>query len=339
MPNPKILIVGCGAVGLTQGYILSAGANITYLVRPGRAPAFTAPKKLYQYKTNTLHTFENYRVVESVSELADEVFYCVFDTLDGHTARSEGGIATLRSVGDLIRSHAETFVIYDAIGIDIEQHYAETMGISQDRFVFAASMLAHQPTPSIPVPNTSDKDLVSQADMLYSPLSTNTGITVMNKRPALTKMVEDVYIKNGVVTMQKIPALLESLMPLSIVQLVVWKIEGWHELSSFRTNTELWNLVLRAQSETLTLPRFGWKGWVFSWILGSWTTAKMLGAVAEACLPLQVHVFNEYHHGWKVIQQDILLLEQLVSEGEKAKKKMPALREVIRRASELPGGK
>lgn len=77
MARPKILIVGCGAVGMTQGYILSSGADITYLVRPGRTSAFKGPKKLYDYKENALHTFDNYRLIESPSDVADEEFFCV----------------------------------------------------------------------------------------------------------------------------------------------------------------------------------------------------------------------------------------------------------------------
>lgn len=59
MSQPELLIVGCGVVGLSQGYHLSAGADITCLVRPGRKSAFTASTHLYSYKEDELHTFSN----------------------------------------------------------------------------------------------------------------------------------------------------------------------------------------------------------------------------------------------------------------------------------------
>jgi ketopantoate reductase len=82
MSKPKILTIGCGAVGLMQGYILSFGADITYLVRSGRTLDLQPPKKPYDYKGDTLRVFEHYRVIESTSEVMGERFYCAFDTPD-----------------------------------------------------------------------------------------------------------------------------------------------------------------------------------------------------------------------------------------------------------------
>lgn len=100
-------------------------------------------------------------MIESPSEVADEEFYCILDTLYGHTARSEGGQATLRAVGDLIRDHPMTFVLYAAIGVDIVEHYASTMDISKERLIFCASTLAHQPTKSISIPASADPKLIA----------------------------------------------------------------------------------------------------------------------------------------------------------------------------------
>ncbi|KAL5377450.1 hypothetical protein DPSP01_009788 [Paraphaeosphaeria sporulosa] len=332
MPTPKVLIVGCGAVGLSQGFHLSTGAEITYLVRPGRSAAFTPPKRLYDYKTDKLHTFENYRVIESTTDVAGEEFYCVFDTLDGHTAQSEGGVATLKSVGDLIRNAPKTFVIYDAVGADIEQHYASTMGISKERLVLAFSMLAHQPTPMISIPPTANRDLVAQADMLYSHLGADGGLAVVNKNGELTKKIEAVYNQNGRLKIQRQPAIVGDIVMIAMVQLVVWHIEGWPEWSRLPRSGESWTLLIRAQKEILSLPRFGWTGWILSWFLGSWVTAKMIEFPAKGASPLAYHEFNAFHHGGKVVQQDVQALEDLVAQGEKAKVKMDATQEICRQA-------
>ncbi|KAF2438949.1 ketopantoate reductase ApbA/PanE domain-containing protein [Karstenula rhodostoma CBS 690.94] len=332
MATPKILIVGCGAVGLSQGFHLAAGAEITYLVRPGRSGAFEPPKRLYDYKTDKLHTFENYRVIESTTEVTGEEFYCVFDTLDGRTAQSEGGVATLKSVGDLIRNVPKTFVIYDAVGADIEQHYASTMGIPKERLVLAFSMLAHQPTPMISVPPSANRDLVAQADMLYSHLGADAGLAIVNKNVELTKKTEAVYNQNGRLKIQRQPAIVGDMVMLVIVQLVVWHIEDWPECSRLSSSGESWALLIRAQKEILSLPRFGWTGWVLSWLIGSWATAKMIESPAKGALPLAYHEFNAFHHGNKVVQQDVMALEDLVAQGEKAKVKMVALQEICRQA-------
>jgi hypothetical protein len=333
MSKPKILIVGCGAVGLSQGYHLSFGADITFLVRPGRKPAFQAPKKLYDYKENALHVFENYRVIESPSEVAGEEFLFVFDTLDGHTALSEGGTATLKAVGDLIRNREKTFVVYDAIGLNMEDHYAATLGISKERLILGLSMLAHQPTKSIPIPASADTQLTAQADMLYS--ATYGGKAVLgvpNTQPKLVKILGEAYSRNSNYSIKVLPGFVASATTLGMVQLVSWSADGFQPFEHFRANTELWNLLLQAQSELLNLPRFGWTGWLLSWLLGSWATAKMIAGPVESAKPLEYHAFNAYHHGAKVIKQDIMVIEEVIAEGEKAKHKMVALREICRRA-------
>jgi hypothetical protein len=336
MSKPKILIVGCGAVGLTQGYILSATAEITYLVRPGRTAAFQGPKKLYDYKENVLRTFDNYRVIESPSDVTNEEFYCVFDTLDGHTAHSEGGQATLKAVGDLIRDHPTTFVLYDAIGIDIVDHYASTMDISKERLIFCASILAHQPTKSISIPASADANLVAQADMLYSYNTGGKSLIMFNTDSKLVKAFSEVYNKHPKLRIMIMPGFLASsgLMMISMLQLMAWSIDGWHPLPEFRNNTEVWNLMLSAQGEIFALPRYGWTGKLMAILFGSWLTMKAMATPVEAALPLQVHEFNAFHHGSKVVKQDLMTLEELVAEGEKAKHKMVALREVVRRAEE-----
>ncbi|KAH7350315.1 ketopantoate reductase ApbA/PanE domain-containing protein [Pyrenochaeta sp. MPI-SDFR-AT-0127] len=340
MTKPKILIIGCGAVGLSQGYHLSTGADITYLVRPGRKPAFAAPKYLYDYKANALRVFENYRLIDSVREVAGEEFYCVFDTLDGHTARSEAGTATLRSVGDLIRDNLKTFVVYDAIGLGIADHYATSLGISPNRLVLAFSMLAHQPTNTISIPATANRDLAAKADLFYSHQPGEVGLLVFNNQPKLLKALKEVYEKNNVLHVQSLPAFMIELAPmLAMLQVVTWNIDGYKEFEYLYNNAQLWPLLLEAQKEILRLPRFGWTGWVLSWLLGSWATAKMAASPIEGALPLSYHEFNAFHHGGKVVKQDIRMLEDVVIEGEKAGHKMKSLREICRLATETENKK
>ncbi|PSN67731.1 hypothetical protein BS50DRAFT_572754 [Corynespora cassiicola Philippines] len=329
MAKPKILIVGCGSVGMVQGYHLSSGADITYLVRPGRSPAFAPPKRLYDYKANALRTFDNYRVVESTDDLLGEEFYLVFDTLDGHTARSEGGAATLSAVGKLIRDKPETFVVYDAIGLDIDDHYATTMGIAKERLMLGFSMLAHQPTKSISIPASADRGLVAQADMLYSHQPGNVGLLLFNTQKKLAKAMQEVYNKNGTLHIQFLPGFMAGWAPLlAMLHLMSWKIDGYQDFDHLQNNRELWSLMLRAQKEILNLPRFGWTGWLLSLVLGSWATAKVNKGPMDGALPLSYREFNAFHHGEKVVKQDIQVLKDIVVEGERHGRKMEALRSI-----------
>ena len=241
----------------------------------------------------------------------------------------------MKSVGDVIRNNPDTFVIYDAIGVDIEGHYASTMGISRERLIFAGSMLAHQPTPSISIPASANRELIAQAHLLYSHMPGDAGLFVVNTNSQLTNKLEVVYKKNGRLGIQKVPGFFGGAVLLAMLHLVVWNIDGWQDFSHLRSNSQLWNLMLRAQNEILALPRYGWTGWLLSWVVGSWATTKMITSPASGAEPLSYREFNAFHHGGKVVKQDIQVLEEIVAEGEKVKHKMPALREVCQKAYEV----
>jgi hypothetical protein len=337
MSKPQVLIIGCGAVGLLQGYYLSPGADITYLVRPGRKTAFVGPKHLYSYKEDEIYTFSNYRIIESLGEIQGETFDFVFDTLDGNTARSESGIATITAVGDFLneKQNKDCFVIYAAIGLDIEQHYARTMRITPSRLFAGLSMLVHQPTTRISLPQTANKDKTTKADLLFAYLEPDTGLAVFNTQPQLTKKLEAIYNVNGKLKVQAIPAFVEPwFMLVNMLHFITWHVDGWTPFENFRTNTKLWSLMIRAQTEILTLPRFGWTGWLLSFVFKSWAAEKLISPIVDGAKPMKLEEFNSFHHGGKVVKQDIRALEDVLKEGEGARRKMPALREIIHRAHE-----
>lgn len=113
---------------------------------------------------------------------------------------------------------------------------------------------------------------------------------------------------------------------LGAVQFVVWHIEGWVAWPRLQSTGEAWTLLIQAQTEILSLRQFEWTGWTLSWFIGSWVTWKMIESPVKGALPLAYHQFNAFHHGNKVIKQDVEVLEELIMEGEKANVMMPALK-------------
>jgi hypothetical protein len=135
MSKPFVLIIGAGAVGLAVGYHLSlAGAELTFLVRPGRSAAFASPQQLYCYDDAELKTFAGYSVVENVAELAEKRFQFVIVTLDGHSSRTAEGTALLRSLGDAIRA-SDAMVIMGGFGVGLREHDLQVMRIAEDRLL------------------------------------------------------------------------------------------------------------------------------------------------------------------------------------------------------------
>ena len=222
--------------------------------------------------------------------------------------------------------------MYDAVGLDMEQHYASVMNIDKKRLMLAISMLAHQPTEMISVPPAADRELVAKANLLYAHVGKQAGLTVVGPSPELMKKIESVYLPNGRLKVQRVPAMVGNLMPVVVPQLIAWHLEGWAAWPHLKQSGESWNLLLRAQKEVLNFPRFGWFGKVLSWFMGSWATAKIMEGLDKDAAPLPYHEFNAFHHGGKVILQDVEALEEIVAEGEKAKKEVTALKEMCRRA-------
>lgn len=216
------------------------------------------------------------------------------------------------------------------------EYYSTTMGISKDRLILAASMLAHQPTKTISVPPKANTGLIAQADLLFAHVYDNRALLVINSQPKLTKKVVSLYEKLPTMRAKVMPGFLDSsgMMMLAMLQLVAWNVDGYHPLPEFQRNKELWSLMIKAQKEILTLPRYGWTGWLISFVLGPWATAKIMAGPAEDALPLPYHEFNAFHHGAKVAKQDVQVLEHLVAEGDRVGHKVEALREVCKRGGE-----
>ncbi|RYF39778.1 MAG: hypothetical protein EOO38_22810 [Cytophagaceae bacterium] len=209
------------------------------------------------------------------------------------------------------------------------------MGISKDRLLLSLSMLAHQPTKSISLPASANTQLAAQADMFYvAAHGDKIVLAVPNTRPKLVKIVSDAYSQHSTYGIKVLPAFVaSSAIMCGMLQLVTWSTHGFPPFEQFRANTELWNLLIKGQREILGLPRFGWGGWLASWLVGSWVTWKSIEEPVKTAKPLVYHEFNAFHHGAKVIKQDIRVLEEVIAEGEKSKHKMPACREICRRAA------
>ncbi|SDS46896.1 ketopantoate reductase family protein [Actinoplanes derwentensis] len=329
-----MLIVGAGAVGLSLGYHLRlAGAEVPFLVRPGRTEAFTPPRRLYDYNDATVKTFDGYRVVDDTAPLRGEAFAFVIVTLDGHVSRTEQGEATLRAVGDLVRDSA-AIVLMDGIGVDLRAFYLDTLRIPGDRLLLGfLGMLAHQGSAALPVPQGVDPVLLSSADICFVHPANRTGFTVARSNAAAAKKFAELYDRSGVSRVGFMsPKVSDVMGPAVFTVYAAWDIAGWPPFAQVVADSELWRLTLRAQREILTLPRNGWFGKVAARLMGSRVTAAIHLGQETKMQPLDVAAFNGFHHGGKVRQQDLAVLRDFVAEGQRAGRPMTALRTLVDRA-------
>ncbi|MEU4164785.1 2-dehydropantoate 2-reductase N-terminal domain-containing protein [Actinoplanes sp. NPDC026670] len=336
MSESSVLIVGAGAVGLSLGYHLHlAGAQVTFLVRPGRAAAFSAPRRLYDYNDNTVKTFDGYGVVEDAAALTGRRLDFVIVTLDGHTSRTDQGTATLRAVGDLIHG-SDTVVLMDGIGVDLRRHYLDTMRLPGDRLLLGfLGMLAHQASAGLPVPAGADPDLIAGADICYVHPPKRTGFTIATSNKAAATSFAALYDRSATSRIGYLnPKIADVIGSAVFTVYAACDIAGWPPVGQVIADKPLWTLACRAQSEILSLPRNGLFGRIAAAVMGPKITAKIHLGQEKQMLPLDTAAFNGFHHGGKVRAQDMQVLRDFAAEGKRLGRPMTALTTLIARADE-----
>ncbi len=335
MSKPSILIIGAGAVGLAVGYHLSlAGADITFLVRPGRSAAFASPQQLYCYDDASLKTFAGYSVVENVAELAQKRFQFVIVTIDGHTSRTAEGTALLRSLGDAIRASDAT-VIMGGFGVGLREHYLEAMRIAEDRLLKGfLVMLSHQANADLPVHAPTDPAQVARVSLCYKHPSSRIGFQIETRNATAARQFAALYNRCGVSRCGLMnPALVNTVSNAVFPMYAASEVAGWPDVATVVANKELWRLACRAQGEIIALPQHGWLGKLMALIMGPRVTANIHLRLERDMLPLDYQAFNRFQHGGKVRAQDVELLRDCVASGQRRGQPMAALQALLAKLS------
>lgn len=333
MNSPAVLIVGAGATGLPVGHHLAlAGADITFLVRPGRRDAFAAPQRLYCYDDATTKTFDGYTVVvEDMAELAGRFYDFVLVTLDGHTSRTPEGVATLRAVGDAVRPTGAT-VVMSAFGQGIRTHYLETMRLPGERLLLGfLAMLSHQSSAELPVHPPTDAGALARAAVGYRHPGNGVGFRLQTGVPAAKEFIA-LYNRSGVSRCTGIsPKLTGIYTTIAFPVYAACELAGWADFTTITRDGDLWNLACRAQREIAALPRNGWRGRLVGAVMGPAATRRMHTTAERDLLPLDYQAFNRFHHGGKVRAQDMRSLRDSLAEGRRHGRPMTALAELLAR--------
>jgi Ketopantoate reductase PanE/ApbA len=328
MSNPSVLIVGAGAVGQALGYHLSlAGADTTFLVRPGRAAACASPQQLYCYDDAELKTFAGYSVVENVAELAQMRFQFVIVTLDGHSSRTQQGTALLRGLGDAIRASEATVIMCGGYGIGLREHYLHAMRIAEDRLLSGfLGMLSHQANADLPIHAPTDAAQVAQASVCYKHFANRIGFRLGTSFAPAARRFAALYNRCGVSCCGLMnPRLVTIFSNAGFPVYAASEIAGWPPVGTLVANKDLWRLACRTQGEIMVLPQHGWLGKVMALLAGPRGTANAHLQMEREVLPLDYQAFNRFHHGGKVRAQNIEALHDCLGEGQRHGRPMAAL--------------
>ncbi len=332
MPKPSVLIVGAGALGLTTGYHLAlAGADITFLVRPGRVPDLQAPTTLYCYDDGQLKTFADYRTVDTVAAATDRPHDFVLITPDGATCRGAEMTTLLTTLGDAIRP---TDAVAMVCGIGVHDHILQTMKLPASRLLQGTmSLLSYQTDRvTLPVHPPVDPAQVAQAAIAYRHMGRKSGFMVADEPEGPARAFAALYDRNGVSTCKVMNATTYTMFTAAIFPVyAVFDLAGWPDAETLAQDRELMALGARAMAETLRLPRHGWRGKLASLLINRFTLARMNLGMEQSARPADFSAFNRFHHGGKVRAQDIDVMRQSAASGGEQGMAMPALNALIKR--------
>ncbi|MEU1183623.1 ketopantoate reductase [Streptomyces sp. NPDC005820] len=338
MTTPSVLIVGAGATGLPVGYHLGlAGADITFLVRPGRKGALGSTQQLYCYDDTELKTFGNYRVADDVTELAGTGFEFVIITLDGHTSRTREGTELLRGLGKVVRA-CDAHVIMCGFGLGVREHHLQALGIEEDRLTHGfLGMLSHQAAADLPVHPPTDPATLAQASVCYRHPANRIGFRIETGNAAAAERFTSLYERSGQSQCAQIPRAVDDVFLNAAAPVyAAGELAGWPDFATLTQDEELWNLACSAQSEIMTLPRHGETGQQMAKAMGPRETAQTHESIERDMLPLDYQAFNRFHHGGKVRAQDVETLHDCLAEGRRTGHAMPALEELLARLEAAP---
>jgi hypothetical protein len=332
MRSSSFLIVGAGAMGMACGYHLGAGGHrITYLVRRGRISVFSPPQRLYSYDDGKLRTFSGYEVIEDAG-VEGRDFDWVLLTLDGATARTEQGMATLKQLGEALRASAALFLV-GGVGIGLREHVIATTGLPEARVLCGAMMiLCHQTSADLPVQAPTDPILLSQAAFAFRHMQGRVGFLLAASPRAAAKRFAAEWGQCGVSHCRLIhPLLYQAMTSAGFPMFVASEIAGWPEVDTLVAQRDLWALATSAVREIAGLPGNGWPGWLMSRLFTPGLHAFMQRKVEEGARPLNYQAFNRFHHGGKVLEQDLQILRNSLAYGREHGRSMTALTELLDR--------
>ena len=333
----NVLIVGAGAGGLVTGYHLAlSGVDVTFFVRSSRLDEMVRkPKRLYCYDDNEVKSFDDYATVCDMDELAAKKFDYVLTTLDGSAMHSDEGMALLRDLGDAVRASNPVLVCLGAAE-GIESFVVKHTGLPVHRCLFGSfSLLSHNvPLPDQRFDESVDQEGLAGCMFAYTHLGKGkAGLMLTRTNRALGQELAEVYGRSGVSTCSVMPNLrvVDCMSYFLSPSFIAFMIEGWPEPEEIY-KTETWRVAEKATMEIVALPQYGFLGKVVAALGGPLNLlTRVWEGTSRAALPLDFHAFNKFHHGGKVMAQDIGISRDILSREEGRGKELPMLRRLIER--------
>jgi len=334
MNKQRVLVVGAGALGITTALFLQrSGGDISFLVRPHRVDALSRPLRLYSYNDHEVKTLADFRVFSAASDLEGESFDIVLLTLDGATCRGAEGVATLTRLGKALAGSNAMLVIC-GVGVGLYEHVQQVTGVADTHLLQGTmAMFAYQVgRAAMPLPPPVNVASHDSTDIAFFQLPKQPGFIVCSKPGRASRAFAALYGRGGEVHCQRLPTAMYSMFTNSFFPFTIAsEIDGWRGTDALIANRDLWQLCCQSRREIIGLRRHGLAGRIFSRLMGNARQEKMMREAEENSRPIGFTAFNRFHHGGKVLQQDVQVVQNCLAEGEADGRDMSATRALLQR--------
>lgn len=335
-PLGSVLIVGAGAAGLVLGYHLSlGGCAVTFLVRSARRPAMQQPQWLYCYDDAQLKPYSGYEIITTAAEIAEQEFDFVLFTPDAAACRSPDGCRLLKELGEAVRASPTSFIVL-AVGLGLREHVLATTGLPAERVLEGTlGNAAHQTSAALRQHPPTDPSLVAKASIAYRHFPNRIGFMLVPAPRAAAKRFAALYDRCDVSRCTLINAAIYRIYTNAFFSFTVTsELLGWPDAAGFSRAGRLLALCVAAARDIVGLSQFGGWGRVAGWMLTEKRLLALIGRFERDLRPLDFSSFNRFHHGDKVLAQDLEVLRSCLREGRSQGRSMTALGELLRRYDE-----
>ncbi|UPK93064.1 hypothetical protein LCI18_003999 [Fusarium solani-melongenae] len=314
----RILIIGAGC------------AKVSFLVRPHRQQDLERPQLLYCYDDDQLKEYSDYFVITNPSAILEAAYDVIIVTLDGAVLQSQEGQSLVKTIGDAVRG-TDTKVLLGGVFFDSRHWFLRCSGLKDDQVANGSlGFVAYGPQAvTLPIHPPTDENLLAKADVAYTDC-TGAGFVLEDSIPSFSSSFAALYNRCGVSTCVVRPHMESALTIYPLFALfAAFELMGWPEFEDIDTNSPLWTLATAAFREIQALSVNGEAGRQGSQATTAEGLAGMLRGLGEKLLPLDLQAFFRYHHGGKVKNQDHMLLQGCISQGDSEGRPLPAVQKLL----------
>ncbi|PNP73370.1 hypothetical protein FNYG_13268 [Fusarium nygamai] len=257
-------------------------------------------------------------------------------TIDGKSLQSQGGVELVKIIRQA--GHDKTTkVIVGSVFLGARDWFLEKSGLPDGQVTSAdVGIVAKpgKPANHLPVHPPADPDVVKKANVAYVDSVAN-GFLLEDHVASIWTSFSKLYIACGVcncvVWSPEQTAL--TIFPMFAV-FIGLELLGWPKVKDIDTASEVWKLTTAAAKEVQMLDVCGEAGTQAAKDTSEDTFVQMFAYLEEKLRPLDFPVFNQFHHGGKVAEQNRMHITRCILQGVAEGNPMSALKSLLQRLSQ-----